>query len=204
MLFIIMKLSVSAKTVRNDNSSRFGKLMKLHFNDQGRMLGASLKTYLLAKSRVCHVPPQEKNYHVFYWLCRGAVILIFQDISFSSGAWPNEREMWNLRTQSEYRYLGNSLILSFLPLKFPTDSKSSNEGSSQFQELRNSMESVGISRTTQQSIFRVLAAILTLGNITFCTGRRADGVDDVTVFSMDDEVRSAYRLLGREFYIHWW
>ena len=61
----------NASTVRNRNSSRFGKLMLLHFQPQGRMISSSIETFLLAKSRVVDVPEDEKNYHIFYSLCSG-------------------------------------------------------------------------------------------------------------------------------------
>ncbi|SBT77282.1 myosin F, putative [Plasmodium ovale] len=59
----------NAKTIKNDNSSRFGKLMKLNYNDNGILCSASIETYLLAKSRVVNVPQGEGNYHIFYALC---------------------------------------------------------------------------------------------------------------------------------------
>ncbi|ETW60771.1 hypothetical protein PFMC_03471 [Plasmodium falciparum CAMP/Malaysia] len=60
----------NAKTIKNDNSSRFGKLMKLNYNEKGILCSASIETYLLAKSRVVDVPKGEGNYHIFYSLCQ--------------------------------------------------------------------------------------------------------------------------------------
>eukprot|EP00917_Polyrhabdina_sp_WS-2016_P017305 GHVP01037358.1.p1 GENE.GHVP01037358.1~~GHVP01037358.1.p1 ORF type:complete len:1568 (+),score=283.78 GHVP01037358.1:43-4746(+) len=65
----ILETFGNAKTARNDNSSRFGKTTKVHFDSMGVMAGASVETYLLAKSRVVAVPPKEANYHIFYLLC---------------------------------------------------------------------------------------------------------------------------------------
>merc|ERR1719247_1421527 len=73
----ILEAFGNAKTVRNDNSSRFGKLMKLQMRGvvakgtkkvRGELVSASIETYLLARSRVTHVPALERNYHVFYLL----------------------------------------------------------------------------------------------------------------------------------------
>jgi len=62
----------NAKTVRNNNSSRFGKMMRLHFNKNGSVSGAFIKTYLLEKSRTVAITDPERNYHVFYQLLKGA------------------------------------------------------------------------------------------------------------------------------------
>lgn len=62
----------NAKTVRNDNSSRFGKFVEIDFDGAGRVSGASINTYLLERSRVVSVNAPERSYHIFYQLCAGA------------------------------------------------------------------------------------------------------------------------------------
>ena len=60
----------NAKTVRNDNSSRFGKYIKLQYNEAGRMMQANTVHFLLEKSRLVSVADKERNYHVFYQVCK--------------------------------------------------------------------------------------------------------------------------------------
>ena len=55
--------------MRNNNSSRFGKMMRLHFEPSGAVAGAYIKTYLLEKSRAVAITDPERNYHIFYQLC---------------------------------------------------------------------------------------------------------------------------------------
>ena len=61
----------NARTVNNDNSSRFGKFIELQFNDSGFLIGASIQTYLLEKVRLVHQSPDERNYHIFYEVLEG-------------------------------------------------------------------------------------------------------------------------------------
>jgi len=75
-----------AKTVRNDNSSRFGKFVEIAFDVAGRVAGASISTYLLERSRVVSVAPGERSYHIFYQLCAGASEQQKKDLRLQGGA----------------------------------------------------------------------------------------------------------------------
>ncbi|XP_076312164.1 myosin heavy chain, muscle-like isoform X3 [Tachypleus tridentatus] len=76
----------NAKTVRNDNSSRFGKFIRIHFGPMGKLAGADIETYLLEKARVISQQPQERSYHIFYQIMSGRIpglkdkLLVAKDI----------------------------------------------------------------------------------------------------------------------------
>ena len=63
----------NAKTTRNDNSSRFGRYLQVQFDVNHKIIGSSMRTYLLEKSRVVSHGNQERNYHIFYQLCTAAI-----------------------------------------------------------------------------------------------------------------------------------
>lgn len=90
----ILEAFGNAKTLRNDNSSRFGKLMKLHFDPSHNygLHSASLETYLLEKSRVVSVAEGERNFHVFYQVIAGAA----------------DKKRWRLKDVESYKYIMQS------------------------------------------------------------------------------------------------
>ena len=81
----------NAKTVRNDNSSRFGKYIDIFFNKNGTIEGAKVDQYLLEKSRIVHQNPQERNYHVFYCMLAGLS--------------KEHKDKLHLKDASHYKYL---------------------------------------------------------------------------------------------------
>ncbi|VVA99827.1 unnamed protein product [Arabis nemorensis] len=139
----------NAKTVRNNNSSRFGKFVEIQFDQGGKISGAAVRTYLLEKSRVCQVSDGERNYHCFYMLCAAPSEVI--------------RKL-KLDDPRKFHYLNQSRCIEL-------------EGMDDLKEYRKTLEAmdiVGISLEEQEAIFRVVAAILHLGNIEFAKGEEAD------------------------------
>ncbi|KAJ0718398.1 putative myosin ATPase [Helianthus annuus] len=139
----------NAKTVRNNNSSRFGKFVEIQFDKNGRISGAAIRTYLLERSRVCQVNDPERNYHCFYLLC---------------AAPPEEVEKYKLGSPQSFHYLNQSKCFELVGV---------NDGR-EYLATRRAMDVVGISKKEQEAIFRVTAAILHLGNIEFAKGKEVD------------------------------
>ncbi|MQM07606.1 hypothetical protein Taro_040447 [Colocasia esculenta] len=138
----------NARTVRNDNSSRFGKFVEIQFDASGRISGAAIRTYLLERSRVVKIADCERNYHCFYQLC-------------ASG---EDAKKYKLGHPSNFHYLNQSHT-------YELDGINSAE---EYLKTRRAMDIVGISSSNQEAIFRILAAILHLGNIGFSPGQEHD------------------------------
>ncbi|XP_057512507.1 myosin-9-like isoform X5 [Actinidia eriantha] len=139
----------NAKTVRNNNSSRFGKFVELQFDKNGRISGAAIRTYLLERSRVCQVSDPERNYHCFYLLC---------------AAPPEEIEKYKLGNPKMFHYLNQTNCYELVGVSDAHD----------YLATRRAMDIVGISQQEQDAIFRVVASILHLGNVEFAKGKEID------------------------------
>ncbi|XP_042392477.1 myosin-17-like isoform X1 [Zingiber officinale] len=139
----------NAKTVRNNNSSRFGKFVEIQFDKNGRISGAAIRTYLLERSRVCQINDPERNYHCFYLLCAAP----HEDI-----------KKYKLGSPSSFHYLNQSKCVKLDGV----------DDAEEYIAIRRAMDIVGISEQEQEAIFRVVAAILHLGNVDFAKGPEID------------------------------
>ncbi|XP_050884736.1 myosin-15 isoform X1 [Lathyrus oleraceus] len=151
----------NARTVRNDNSSRFGKFVEIQFDSKGKISGAAIRTYLLERSRVVQTTHPERNYHCFYQLC----------------ASERDAEKYKLGHPSHFHYLNQSKV-------YELDGVSSAE---EYIKTRRSMDIVGISHEDQEAIFCTLAAILHLGNVEFSPGKEHDSSilkDEKSIFHL--------------------
>ncbi|XP_059283705.1 myosin-2 [Lycium ferocissimum] len=139
----ILEAFGNAKTSRNSNSSRFGKLIEIHFSATGRICGAKIQTLLLEKSRVVQLVDGERSYHIFYQLCAGAP--------------PTLRDKLKLKGASEYKYLIQSDCLEIHDV----------DDAEEFRKLMEALNTVRISGRDQEHAFQMIASVLWLGNITF-------------------------------------
>lgn len=139
----ILEAFGNAKTIRNDNSSRFGKYIDIHFNQNGVIEGARIEQFLLEKSRVCRQAPEERNYHIFYCMLMGMNT--------------EQKKMLNLGTASEYTYLtmGNCM------------SCDGRNDAKDYAHIRSAMKILMFSDAEHWDINKLLAAILHLGNVEF-------------------------------------
>ncbi|KAM4771803.1 unconventional myosin-VIIb [Rhinophrynus dorsalis] len=139
----IMEAFGNAKTIRNDNSSRFGKYIEIHFSKEDVIEGACIEQFLLEKSRVCRQAPGERNYHIFYCMLLGM------------GS--EQKKQLNLDSASDYNYLtmGNC-----------TNCEGRDDAKA-FSQVRSSMKILLFSDSEQEEIYKLLAAILHLGNLDF-------------------------------------
>ncbi|XP_015306713.3 unconventional myosin-X isoform X2 [Macaca fascicularis] len=141
----IMEAFGNAKTVYNNNSSRFGKFVQLNICQKGNIQGGRIVDYLLEKNRVVRQNPGERNYHIFYALLAGLE--------------HEEREEFYLSTPENYHYLNQSGCVE--------DKTISDQES--FREVITAMDVMQFSKEEVREVSRLLAGILHLGNIEFIT-----------------------------------
>ncbi|KAI0747719.1 P-loop containing nucleoside triphosphate hydrolase protein [Daedaleopsis nitida] len=160
----------NAKTTRNDNSSRFGKYIQIMFDGEQEIVGARIRTYLLERSRVVFQPLTERNYHIFYQLCAGAPLKERKDLGLDTDV-------------SKFQYLSQGGPAS-TPIPGVDDAE-------EFRQTQTALSTIGISVEKQWAVFKLLSALLHLGNIKI-TQTRNDAVIDDT----DAALQLSTRFLG--------
>ena len=165
----ILEAFGNAKTLRNNNSSRFGKLISVHFDQHHRICGATTINYLLEKSRVAYQLQGERNFHVFYQLLAGADDAM--------------RSEFGLTSPHDFEYLNRSGCIEVDDV----------DDAHEFSEMREAMERLNFSHDEIYNVFRLVAAVLHLGNLQFRKGSGRN-VDSASVEN-EDELKWAAHLL---------
>ncbi|XP_036088432.1 myosin-14 isoform X2 [Rousettus aegyptiacus] len=144
----ILEAFGNAKTVKNDNSSRFGKFIRINFDVAGYIVGANIETYLLEKSRAIRQAKDECSFHIFYQLLGGAGEQLRADLL--------------LEPSSHYRFLTNG------PASSPGQEREL------FQETLESLRVLGFTHEEITSMLRMVSAVLQFGNIVLKKERSTD------------------------------
>uniref|UniRef100_A0A3P9QBM0 Unconventional myosin-VI n=1 Tax=Poecilia reticulata TaxID=8081 RepID=A0A3P9QBM0_POERE len=159
----------NAKTVRNNNSSRFGKFVEIHFNDKNAVVGGFVSHYLLEKSRICMQSNEERNYHIFYRLCAGASDDLKKTLHLDS---PDNFRYLNrgctryfASKDSDKQILQSRKSAEHVKLGALRDPLLDDQGD--FNRMCVAMKKIGLNDTEKLDLFRVVAGVLHLGNIDF-------------------------------------
>ncbi|XP_064639535.1 myosin-VIIa-like isoform X2 [Lineus longissimus] len=166
----IMEAFGNAKTIRNDNSSRFGKYIDIHFNQNGSIEGAKIEQYLLEKSRIVSQARDERNYHIFYCMLAGMT--------------RDEKNKLDVKDASQYNYLiqGREITVD------------GRDDAKEFADIRSAMKVLMFTDAEVWEILKILSALLHMGNVRYS----ATVIDnlDATVVNDKNEVKRAANLLG--------
>ncbi|KAM4635066.1 myosin-9-like isoform 2-T2 [Polymixia lowei] len=145
----ILEAFGNAKTVKNDNSSRFGKFIRINFDVNGYIVGANIETYLLEKSRAIRQAKDERTFHVFYYML--------------TGAGDKMRSELCLESYNSYRFLSNGNLT--IPGQQDKDL---------FTETLEAMRIMSIPEDEQMGMLKVVSSVLQLGNMSFKKERHTD------------------------------
>lgn len=161
----------NAKTERNDNSSRFGRFIKLRVKDGGGIIAGEVSNFLLEKSRVVLQGSRERCYHIFYQILEGLTDAEKMKIGLRAGP-------------KNYKYLMHGC----------TDIDNVDD-KVELLEVKQSLSALGFSEVETLDVFRVLSAILMTGEIEFKNEERS-GSDSAATITTKHEFREMCRLLG--------
>lgn len=131
----------NAKTIRNNNSSRFGKYLEISFDAHGNPVGCTVTSFLLEKNRVASQGRDERNFHIFYQLAKGASA--------------DQRDTLGVQGPEAYAYTNQCLNVPGI------------DDVADYKETVNAMNVIGLTAQEQAEIWRMIAAILWCGNVSF-------------------------------------
>ncbi|XP_066910591.1 myosin-10-like [Clytia hemisphaerica] len=145
----ILEAFGNAKTVKNDNSSRFGKFIRIMFDSSGFICGANIDQYLLEKARIVRQAPEERTFHIFYQLLLGAS--------------PEVKKQFLLLEPTAYNFMSNGTV-----------SLANMDDRAEFKATLEAMRDMGITQEELDPIFKVISSLLLFGNMEFKQERKSD------------------------------
>jgi len=145
----IMEAFGNAKTVKNDNSSRFGKFIRINFDMSGYIAGANIETYLLEKQRAIRQAKDERSFHIFYQMLKGCS--------------PQEKQEFIIEDFKSYKFLTQGDI-----------ELATSDSATEWQETLKAMQIMGMTAEEIHQIVRVCSAVLQFGNLQFKQERNSD------------------------------
>lgn len=167
----IMESFGNARTVRNDNSSRFGKFIEIYFDRNGAISAAKIEQYLLEKSRIVGQSGDDRNYHIFYLML--------------SGLTNEEKKMLQLTEVKDYHYLNQAGSSSY----------NKTHEKNVFLRMKKALQILSFKDIEVWSIFKLLAALLHLGNLKYVTAI-IQNVDTAEISNIGDLTKAA-NFLGK-------
>ncbi|XP_009068415.1 PREDICTED: unconventional myosin-Vb-like, partial [Acanthisitta chloris] len=161
----------NARTTRNDNSSRFGKYIEIGFDKRYHVSGANMRTYLMEKSRVVFQAEDERNYHIFYQLCALSGLEEFRDLRLTCAE------------DFFYTCQGGDTCIDGV------------DDAADFKKTRHAFTLLGVNKSHEMTIFRIIAAILHLGNLEI---QEEHGGESCHVLSENEHLNIFCNLMGVE------
>ncbi|KAL7579862.1 hypothetical protein ACA910_004873 [Epithemia clementina (nom. ined.)] len=170
----ILEAFGNARTLRNDNSSRFGKYIDIRFTRSGKLSGAQIETYLLEKVRLIHIGIGERNYHVFY--------------QFFAAASDHERSSYLVRGKGvkDFKLLNQSGTYN---------RRDGVDDAYQHKEMLSAMATIGFKEQEVQELMRLITGVLFAGNVSFSSSRDGESCR----LNEDEASLSCAKLLGITF-----
>ena len=166
----ILEAFGNARTLRNDNSSRFGKFIELKFSKKGNLIGGNLKTYLLEKVRLISQQTGERNYHIFYQM--------------AAGGSAEDKKRWGMADIKTFHYVnkGNVFSLQYIDDKV------------EYAATTNALDTLNFPDESRVALMNIMAAILHLGQLEFSPNDKDEGSS--VSKSTQPLLETAARLLG--------